>query len=99
MKRGIKWIVLTLLIFACAIVLIFWVFRTTQTTKVTNVPISQVVTMSQDNKIKSINVHNQTLSIVGTDGTRYLSYLGTGVSIYQVTGLNLNPPVQVTFVP
>jgi uncharacterized membrane protein YhaH (DUF805 family) len=91
---GITVIILTLLVIFG---LMGW--HTSTMTKITNVPISQVVTMSQDNEIKSINVQNQTLSIVGTDGTRYLSYLGTGVSIYQVTGLNINPPVQVTFGP
>jgi hypothetical protein len=53
--------------------------------------------MSQAGEIKSINVQGQNLSIVGTDGTQYTSYLGSGVNVYQVTGLNLNPPVTVTF--
>jgi cell division protease FtsH len=88
---------LYLFILACAIVLIFWIFRSTPTTKVTTIPISQVVSMSQDNEIKSIDVNGQNLSIVGTDGTQYSSYLGSSVTIYQVTGLNLDPPVMVTF--
>ena len=94
-KRNLT--LLYLLIFVCAIALIFWVFRTTPTTKVTNIPISQVVTMSQADQIKSINVQGQNLNIVGTDGTQYTSYLSSGVNVYQVTGLNLNPPVVVTF--
>jgi hypothetical protein len=94
-KRNLT--LLYLLIFACAFVLIFWVFRSTPTVKVTNIPISQVVTMSQDNEIKSMNMQGQNISIVGTDGTQYSSYLGIGVSIYQVTGLNLTPPVIVIF--
>ena len=53
--------------------------------------------MSQDNEIKSIDVNGQNLSIIGTDGTQYSSYLGSSVTIYQVTGLNLDPPVMVTF--
>ena len=89
--------ILYLFILACAIALIFWIFRSTPTSNVTNIPISQVVTMSQDNEIKSINVSGQNLSIVGTNGTQYLSYLSSSVTIYQVTGLNLNPPVAVTF--
>ena len=88
---------LYLLIFIGAIVLIFWVFRSTPTTKTTDIPISQVITMSQADEIKSINVQGQNLNIVGIDGTKYTSYLGSGVNIYQVTGLNLNPPVAVTF--
>ena len=87
-----------LIIFICGIALILWIFKTPTATKVTNIPISQVVTMSQANEIKSINVQGQNLSIIGTDGTPVLrAYLGSTVSIYQVTGLNLNPPVVVTF--
>ena len=88
---------LYLFIFVCAIALIFWVFRSTPATKTTEIPISQVVTMSQADQIKSINVQGQNLNIVGTDGTQYTSYLSSGVNVYQVTGLNLNPPVVVTF--
>ena len=55
--------------------------------------------MSQADQIKSINVQGQNLNIVGTDGTQYTSYLSSGVDVYQVTGLNLNPPVTVTFQP
>ena len=87
-----------LIIFICGIALILWIFKTPTATKVTNIPISQVVTMSQANEIKSINVQGQNLSIIGTDGNQYSSLLGSTVSIYQVTGLNLNPPVVVTFV-
>jgi len=90
---------LYLLISLGAIILIFWVFRSTPTTKTTEIPISQVVTMSQADQIKSINVQGQNLNIVGTDGTQYTSYLSSGVDVYQVTGLNLNPPVTVTFQP
>ena len=87
-----------LIIFILGITLIFWIFRTSPAPKVTNIPFSQVITMSQANEIKSINVQGQNLSIIGTDGTQYASLLGSTVNIYQVTGLNLNPPVQVTFV-
>jgi cell division protease FtsH len=59
---------------------------------------SDLVTKSEAGQIKSINVQGQNLSIVGTDGAEYSTYLGTGVSIYQVTGLNLDPKlVAVTF--
>jgi ATP-dependent Zn protease len=88
---------LYLLIFVFAIVLIFWLFRSTPATKTTEIPISQVVTMSEADEINSINVQGQNLNIVGTDGTQYTSYLGSNVSIYQVTGLNLNAPVTVNF--
>jgi len=63
----------------------------TATTKVTPITMSDLVTKSEAGQIKSINVQGQNLSIVGTDGAEYSTYLGTGVSIYQVTGLNLDP--------
>ena len=72
-KRNLT--LLYLLIFACAIALIFWIFRSTPTVKVTNIPISQVVTMSQADQIKSISMQGQNISIVGTDGTQYTSFL------------------------
>jgi cell division protease FtsH len=45
--------------------------------------------MSQANQIKSLNVQGQNISVVGTDGTKYTSFLPDNVNIYQVTGLDL----------
>ena len=73
-KRNLT--LLYLLIFIGAIILIFWVFHSTPATKTTEIPISQVITMSQADQIKSINVQGQNLNIVGIDGKQYTSYLG-----------------------
>ena len=89
--------ILYLLIFICGIALIFYVFRAQPAAKPTTLKISEVVTMSQADQIKSITVQGQNLTIVGTDGAQYKSYLDSSVSIYDITGLNLNPPVELTF--
>jgi cell division protease FtsH len=87
-----------LIIFILGIALILWIFRTPAAPKVTKIPFNQVITMSQANEIKSIDVQNQTLNIVGTDGTLYTSTIGTNINLYQVAGLNLDPNVvKVTF--
>jgi len=72
-------------------------FKQPAGTAPTPVPISQVVTMSEANQIKSINVQGQNLTIIGTDGVTYTSYLDSSANIYDVKNLNLNPPVVLTF--
>ena len=73
---------LYLLIFICGIALIFWIFRTTPAAKPTEIPISQVVTMSQANQIKTLNVQGQWINITGTDGTRYTRAISDDVSAF-----------------
>ena len=87
-----------LIIFILGIALIVWIYKAKPAPTVTPISPSTLVTMSQADEIKSITVQGQNLSIVGTNGQQYSSYLGTGVSIYQVPGLNLDPQyVNVTF--
>jgi cell division protease FtsH len=87
-----------LVIFILCIALIVWIYKAKPAPTVTPISPSTLVTMSQADEIKSITVQGQNLSIVGTNGQQYSSYLGTGVSIYQVPGLNLDPQyVNVTF--
>jgi cell division protease FtsH len=87
-----------LIIFILCIALIVWIYKAKPAPTVTPISPSTLVTMSQADEIKSITVQGQNLSIVGTNGQQYSSYLGTGVSIYQVPGLNLDPQyVNVTF--
>ena len=78
-----------LFLFAGLIFLAYLIMRTPPAAKPADIYISQVVTMSQANQIKSLNVQGQNISIVGTDGTKYTSFLPDNVNIYQVTGLNL----------
>jgi cell division protease FtsH len=88
-----------LLIFVCGVALILWVFRSPTTVKPTDIGISQVVSMSQADEIKSINVQGQNISITGIDGKLYKSFLPDNVNIYQVTDLKLSPSVEVKFQP
>ena len=79
---------LYLLIFTCGIALIFWVFRATPTAKPTEIPLSQLITMSQTNEVKSLNVQGQWINFTGTDGKDYKSYIGT-IGLYDIKDLNL----------
>ena len=74
-----------LFLFAGLIFLAYLIMRTPPAAKPADIYISQVVTMSQANQIKSLNVQGQNISIVGTDGTKYTSFLPDNVNIYQVT--------------
>jgi cell division protease FtsH len=76
--------------------LAFLIFRTPPAAKPAEIPISQVVTMSQANQIKSLNIQGQNISIIGTDNTKYTSFLPDNVNVYDVKDLNLTGVV-VTF--
>ena len=85
-----------LFLIAGLIFLAFLVFRQPPAAKPTDVFISDVVTMSQANQIKTINVQGQDIIITGTDGKLYKSYLGANVNIYDVPDLKLTG-VEVKF--
>jgi cell division protease FtsH len=76
------------LILACAIVLIFLIFRSTPSTQPQEIPLSQVVTMSQADQIKEIDVNGQWLDITGQDGSALKSYIGN-IGLYDIKDLNL----------
>jgi cell division protease FtsH len=78
-----------LFLIAGVVFLFYLIMRTPSAAKPADIYISQVVTMSQANQIKSLNVQGQNISIIGTDGTKYTSFLPDNVNIYQVTGLDL----------
>jgi cell division protease FtsH len=54
-----------------------------------NIPLSQLVTMTQEHKIKEIVVEGDTLSITGIDNIKYTATKEAGTSIYDVKDLNL----------
>jgi len=54
----------------------------------TEIPLSEVITMSQGNKIEKIVVEGEWLTITTTEGIELKSYKGDG-SIFDITGLNL----------
>jgi len=51
--------------------------------------LSEAITMSQEGRIKTIVVENETLNITGTDGVEYITYKEAFTSIYDIKGLNL----------
>jgi cell division protease FtsH len=79
---------LYLLIFAFGIALIFWVFRATPAVKPEEIPISQVVTMSQADEIKKIVVEGQWLNITTQDGTALKSFKGD-IGLFDIKDLKL----------
>ncbi|MDD5288965.1 MAG: ATP-dependent zinc metalloprotease FtsH [Dehalococcoidales bacterium] len=80
--------VVYLLIFACVIAMVFWVFRTVPTDKPQEIPISQVVTMSQAGEIKKIEVDGEYLNITTTDEKELKSYKGD-VGLFDIKDLKL----------
>ncbi len=79
---------LYLLIFACGIALIFWVFRAAPSTKPQEIPISQVVTMSQADEIKTLTVDGQWINITTTNGKELKSYKGD-IGLFDIKDLKL----------
>jgi len=55
----------------------------------TEVPLSQVIAMSQENKIEKIVVEESALIITTTDGAELMAFKETYISIYDIQGLNL----------
>jgi cell division protease FtsH len=51
--------------------------------------LSEAITMSQEGRIKTIVVENETLNITGTGGVEYITYKEAFTSIYDIEGLNL----------
>jgi cell division protease FtsH len=56
--------------------------------KPTEVPLSQVVTMSNEHKIEKIEVEGQWLNVTSTDGTKVRAFEGD-ITIYDIKGLDL----------
>ena len=59
------------------------------TDKATEIPLSQLVSMSQRNELDSIEVESDILRITTKDGTKYLSYKESMASLYEIEGLDL----------
>jgi cell division protease FtsH len=59
------------------------------TKKPEEIPLSQVITMSQNKEIAEIEVDEESLLITTVDGTEYQTYKEANASIYDIEGLNL----------
>jgi cell division protease FtsH len=76
---------------------IFWSFTGNRTPDSPEVPISDVVTMSQQGQIKIIEIDGDTLKITKIDGSVVKAVKEPNANIYDIKGLNLdNPKVDVT---
>jgi cell division protease FtsH len=53
------------------------------------IPLSEVIAMSQNGEIKKIVVENETLNITTIDGTELITFKEAFTSIYEIEGLNL----------
>jgi len=84
--RNTGWFYLLLMIAIIAVVI--FVMRVPQA-KPTEIPISQVITMSQSSEIDKIEVDGSWLTVYAKDKTEYRSYIGLS-SIWDISGLNLN---------
>ncbi|MFC1901500.1 ATP-dependent zinc metalloprotease FtsH [Chloroflexota bacterium] len=71
-----------------AIILIFYTFMP-KSQKPEEIPISDVVAMSQQKEIAEIEVEEESLLITKVDGTKYQTYKESYSSIYDIEGLNL----------
>jgi cell division protease FtsH len=69
---------------------IFWSFTGSRTPEPTEIPISEVVTMSQQNLIRSIEIDGDTLSITETNGSVVKAIKEPNANIYEITGLKLD---------
>jgi cell division protease FtsH len=76
---------------------IFWSFTSNNTPQSPEVPLSDVVTMSQQGQIKSIEIEGDILNITRIDGSVVKAMKEPNANIYDIKGLNLdNPKVDVT---
>ena len=57
--------------------------------KPAEIPLSEAVAMSQENKIQKIVVEGDALLITATDGSELKTFKETNASIYDIEGLNL----------
>jgi cell division protease FtsH len=77
-----------LLLLASIAALVIFIVRVPQP-KPQEVPISEVITLSQQNQINKIEVDGEWMNVYKTDGTELRSYIGLS-SIWDVKGLNLD---------
>jgi cell division protease FtsH len=54
------------------------------------VPLSQVIAMSQDNEITKININGDTMLVTTVDGKEYKTYKEANTSIYDIKNLKLD---------
>ena len=78
-----------LLLLVSITALIIFIVRGVPQAKPQEIPISQVITMSQNNELQKIAVDREWLSITARDKTEYRSFIGAS-TIFDITGLKLD---------
>jgi cell division protease FtsH len=58
-------------------------------TKIEEIPLSQLVTMSQAHEVKTLEVSGDTINITAIDGTKYVTTKESGDTISSITGLDV----------
>ncbi len=88
-QRNLNWVYL--LILAVSIAMVWMVIRGTPQPKTEVIPISQVVTMSQNSQIESMSMDGPWLDLVANDAnhTKYRSYVGPE-SFWSINNLKLD---------
>jgi cell division protease FtsH len=72
-----------------AAIIIFSIFFPGFSSKTTEIPITDVVTLSQQHQIKSIEVDGDTLTITKLDNSQVKAFKETNANIYDIKGLDL----------
>ena len=72
-----------------AAIIIFSIFFPGLSSKTTEIPITDVVTLSQQHQIKNIEVDGDTLTITKVDNTQVKSFKENNANIYDIKGLDL----------
>jgi cell division protease FtsH len=78
-----------LLLLVSITALIIFIVRGVPQAKPQEIPISQVITMSQNNELQKIAVDREWLSITARDKTEYRSFIGAS-TVFDITGLKLD---------
>jgi cell division protease FtsH len=78
-----------ILILIAAVAIFSYVFSS-RSPSPAEIPLSQAIALSQENKIQKIVVEDNALLITTTDGTQLKAYKETYLSVYDIKGLNLD---------
>ncbi len=89
MKTGGMYRALIFVVMLVGAIALFWILAEAGKDKPTEIALSDVITMSQNNEIEKIVVDNETLLITTTDGTEFKAFKESNANIYDIKGLNL----------
>ena len=88
MKSGSNRTIFVYVLIIIATIVVF-VFLLPPSVEPTEKTIDEVVTLSQDNRIRSITIEGDILNVITIDGLEYITYKEPFTTIYDIEGLNL----------